>query len=204
MNKAGIRNQIKALIARNDTTDAVIDTFIDQAVARIQRNLRVPAMEKAYITVTTEDNPGTIILPQDFLRLKHLYISNAPIEYVDVSTFMRTQDAPGNTPKIYTRIQGSYLLKPTPPVGLTITMIYYGEIPDLVNDTDTNFVTEIAPDLLVYTALTFAADYYIDDRKQQFADMAVLALNELQAQADEVEMAQEGLVVSASFNSPEY
>lgn len=204
MNKLGIRNQIKALIARNDTTDAVIDTFIDQAVARIQRNLRVPAMEKAYITVTTEDNPGTIFLPQDFLRLKHLYISNAPIEYTDVSTFMRTQDAPGNTPKIYTRVQGSYLLKPTPPVGLSITMIYYGEVPDLVSDTDTNFLTEIAPDLVVYTALTFAADYYIDDRKQQFADMALLALSELQAQADEIEMAQEGLTVSNSFNSPEY
>lgn len=204
MNKLGIRNSIKELLARNDTTDAKIDSFIDMAVARIQRNLRVPSMEKAYITVTTVDNPGTIILPNDFLKLRHLYISNAPIEYVDVSSFMRTQDAPGNTPRIYTRIQGSLLLKPTPPAGITITLIYYGEIPDLVADTDTNFVTELAPDLLIYTALMFAADYYIDDRKVDFAKMAELAFTELQDQAYEVDMSQEGLVVSNSFNSPEY
>lgn len=204
MNKLGIRNSIKELLARNDTTDAKIDSFIDMSIARIQRNLRVPAMEKAYITTTTVDNPGTIVLPQDFLRLKHLYISNAPIEYVDVSTFMKTQDAPGNTPKIYTRIQGSLLLKPTPASGTSITMIYYGEIPDLATDTDSNFVTEIAPDLLIYTALTFAADYYIDDRKESFTDMASQAFTELQNQADEIEMSQEGLAVSPSFNAPEY
>lgn len=204
MNKSGIRNSIRELLARNDVTDAKLDSFIDMSVARIQRRLRVPAMEKAYISVTTQNNPGTLVLPEDFLRLKHLYISNAPIEYVDVSTFMKTPDAPGNTPKIYTRIQGSLLVKPTPKVGTSITMIYYGEIPDLVSDTDTNFVTEIAPDLLIYTALVFAADYYIDDRKQAFAQMADLAFDELQTQAEEVEMAQEGLVVSNSFNSPEY
>lgn len=204
MNKLGIRNQIKALIARNDTTDAIIDSFIDQAIARIQRTLRVPPMEKMQTTTTTTVNPEIIVLPNDFLKLKHLYISNAPIEYVDVGTFLKTQDAPGNTPRIYTRIQGSYLLKPTPPAGLTINMVYYGEIPDLVNDTDTNFVSEIAPDLLIYAALSFAADYYIDDRKAAFEEVAQRAYGELEAQATDMEFSQEGLSVNTAFNSPEY
>lgn len=204
MNKLGIRNQIKALIARNDTTDEIIDTFIDQAIARIQRTLRVPPMEKMQITTTTNTDPQIVVLPNDFLKLKHLYISNAPIEYADVGTFLKTQDAPGNTPKIYTRIQGSYLLKPTPPAGLVINMVYYGEIPDLVNDTDTNFVTEIAPDLLVYTALSFAADYYIDDRRDNFEEIAQRAYGELMDQSTDMEFSQEGLSVNNSFNSPEY
>lgn len=204
MNKLGIRNQIKALIARNDTTDAIIDSFIDQAIARIQRTLRVPPMEKMLVTTTTTTNPEIIVLPNDFLKLKHLYISNAPIEYVDVGTFLKTQDAPGNTPRIYTRIQGSYLLKPTPPAGLTINMVYYGEIPDLVNDTDTNFISEIAPDLLIYGALSFAADYYIDDRRAAFEEVAQRAYGELEAQTIDLEFSQEGLVVANSFNSPEY
>lgn len=204
MNKLGIRNQIKALIARNDTTDAIIDSFIDQAIARIQRTLRVPPMEKMQITTTTTTDPQIIVLPSDFLKLKHLYISNAAIEYVDVGTFLKTQDAPGNTPRIYTRIQGSYLLKPTPAPGLTINMVYYGEIPDLVNDTDTNFITEIAPDLLIYAALSFAADYYIDDRKAAFEEVAQRAYGELEAQSTDMEFSQEGLSVNNSFNSPEY
>lgn len=204
MNKLGIRNSIRSLLARNDTTDEVLDSFIDQAVARIQRTLRVPSMEKAYITVTNGDNPGTIILPSDFLRLKHLFIWNAPIEYVDVSTFMRTPDAPGNTPKIYTRVQGSLLIKPTPPVNTSITLIYYGEIPDFTGDTDSNFLSELAPDLLIYTALSFASDFYIDDRKDQFEAVAQRAFQELIDQALEVEMIQEGLTVSTSFNAPEF
>lgn len=204
MNKLGIRNQIKALLARNDVTDAIVDTFIDQAIARIQRTLRVPPMEKMQITTTTSSNPEIIVLPSDFLKLKHLYISNAPIEYVDVGTFLKTQDALGNTPRIYTRIQGSYLLKPTPPAGVTINMVYYGEIPDLTTDTSTNFVTELAPDLLVYGALSFAADYYIDDRKAAFEEVAQRAYGELDAQATDMEFSQEGLSVNNAFNSPEY
>lgn len=204
MNKLGIRNQIKGLIARNDTTDSIIDVFIDQAVARIQRTLRVPSMEKMVITTAAADATNTIVLPNDFLKLKHLFISNAPIEYVDVSTFMKTPDAPGNTPKIYTRIQGSYLVKPTPPVGTKMTMVYYGEIPDLVADTDSNFLSEISPDLLIYTALSFAADYYIDERKDAFEAVAQRAYQELKDMAEDVEISQEGLVVSTSFNAPDY
>jgi hypothetical protein len=208
MDKQGIRNQIKGLLARNDTTNSIIDGFIDQSIARIQRSLRVPPMEKSDITTVTEENAGAIILPNDFMRLKHLFTLNLPrnysIQYVDPSTFMQTQDAPGNTPKIYTRIQGSLLIKPTPPVGTQLQLVYYGEIPDLIDDADTNFITELAPDLLIYTALSFASDYYIDDRKDQFEAVAQRAYEELKAQGDETELMQEGLVISTSFNAPEY
>ena len=208
MNKLGIRTSVKNLLARNDTTDSIVDGFIDMAVARIQRTLRVPPMEKMMTSTVTDENSNTIILPNDFLRIKHLYTTglqrNYSIEYKDPSTFIQTPDAPGNTPKIYTRIQGSLLLNPTPPVGMQIAMVYYGEIPDLVADADTNFLTEIAPDLLIYTALSFAADYYIDDRKDQFEQVAESAFQQLMDQAYEVDMNQEGLTVSTSFFAPEY
>jgi hypothetical protein len=87
---------------------------------------------------------------------------------------------------------------------MQITMVYYGEIPDLVNDTDTSFLSELAPDLLIYAALSYAADYYIDDRKQMFEDVAERAYNELMEQSYDIDMAQEGLVVSTAFNAPEY
>lgn len=204
MNKAAIREQIKALLNRNDATDAQVDTFIEQAVARIQRTLRVPSMEKVEIYSTTEDLPNTLSLPNDFLQLKHLYRSDGVIEYVDLGRFLKTVDAPGNKPLYYTRVQGSYLIKPTPPQDYEITMIYYGEIPDLANDTDSNFVTEIAPDLLVYGALTFAADYFVDDRKAAFEEIAVRIFNEIQDQANTMEFAQDGMAVNNAFYAPEY
>lgn len=204
MNKAAIREQIKGLLNRNDATDAQINIFIDQAVARIQRTLRVPSMEKVEIYTTNEDVPNTLSLPNDFLQLKHLYRSDGTIEYVDLGRFLKTQDAPGNKPLFYTRVQGSYLVKPTPPIGYEITMVYYGEIPDLVNDNDTNFVTEIAPDLLVYGALTFAADYFVDDRKDAFEQIAVRVFNEVQDQANTMEFAQDGMAINTAYNTPEY
>ena len=204
MNKLGIRNQIKGLLNRNDLTDAQADIFIDQAVARIQRTLRIPSMEKTLVYTTGETGADLLTLPTDFLQLKHLYSATGTIKYVDLSQYLLTQDAPGNTPVIYTRIQGGLKIKNTPPQGYQIYMVYYGEIPDLVNDTDENFLTAIAPDLLVYGALTFAADFYIDDRKDAFEATAVRIFDEVTNQAIEMEFAQEGMAVAPSANYPEY
>jgi hypothetical protein len=204
MNKLGIRNQIKGLLNRNDLTDTQADIFIDQAVARIQRTLRIPSMEKTVVYTTGTTAQDLLTLPTDFLQLKHLYTQNGTIRYVDLNEYIMTQDAPGNAPSIYTRIQGSLQIKSSPPVGYKIYMVYYGEIPDLVSDTSTNFVTEIAPDLLVYGALTFAADFFLDDRKDSFEATAVRIYEEIVTQAIEMEFAQEGMAISTSANNPEY
>lgn len=204
MNKLGIRNQIKELLNRNDVTDAQLNVFIDQAVARIQRQLRVPAMEKAEIYTTNALGGNLLVLPNDFLQLKHLYTNRGVISYADLATFIRTQDAPGNVPTIYTRLQGVLQVKPTPPEDFQITMVYYAEIPDLVNDTDISWLTELAPDLLVYGALTFAADFFVDDRKAAFEETATRIFNELNQQAIDMEFSQEGMAVAPAYNSPEY
>lgn len=204
MNKLGIRNQIKGLLNRNDLTDAQADIFIDQAIARIQRTLRVPSMEKTVVYTTGTTSKDLLTLPTDFLQLKHLYTSTGTIKYVDLSEYLQTQDSPGNPPSIYTRIQGGLQIKSSPPVGYKIYMVYYGEIPDLVSDTSTNFVTEIAPDLLVYGALTFAADFFLDERKDAFEASAVRIYDEITTQAIEMEFAQEGMAISTSANYPEY
>lgn len=204
MNKLGIRNQIIGLLNRNDITDAQADIFIDQAVARIQRNLRIPPMEKTLQYTAPSSGANLLVLPNDFLQLKHLYHSKGTVAYSDLNAFIKTIDNPGNAPAIYTRIQGSLEIKPTPPEGFVTTMIYYGEIPDLVNDTDENFLTAIAPDLLVYGALTFAADFFIDERRNAFEEVAVRIYNELNQQAIDMEFAQEGMAVQTAYNSPEY
>lgn len=204
MNKLGIRNQIKGLLNRNDLTDAQADIFIDQAVARIQRTLRIPPMEKTQLYTAGSTGADTLTLPNDFLQLKYLYTPLGPVRYVGLNEYLKTQDTPGNTPTIYTRIQGGLQIKNTPPAGFVTTMVYYGEIPDLVNDTDENFLTAIAPDLLVYGALTFAADFFIDDRRDTFEATAVRIYEELNQQAIDMEFAQEGMAVAPSANYPEY
>lgn len=200
MNKAGIRSQVSALLNRNDVTDALLDTFIEQAVARIQRTLRIPSMEKLQTYTITDVTPETLTLPQDFMSLKYLYVNDQVLEYVDLGKFLATLDAPGSIPRMYTRLQGALKVKPTPSPGTVLNMLYYGEIPDLVANTDENFLTIIAPDLLVYGALTFAADYFVDDRKATFEERFATIYTEIEAQAILSEMDQSALRVQPAYS----
>ena len=205
MNKAGIRTQLLGLLNRNDCTDAQADIFIEQALARIQRTLRVPAMEAEESITTNDTNGDTIVLPNDFLNIKYLYSTTnegtVMMEYRDVATFMAIPSATGQ-PRFYTRIRGELKMKPYPQVGTNVQMIYYNEIPDLVNDTDSNFLTIIAPDLLVYGALTFAADFYVDDRKPIFEERFGAIYGEVEEQSRLVEMDQTTLAIAPAYYYP--
>lgn len=199
MNKAGIRNQFLALLNRNDCTNELADTFIDQSVARIQRTLRVPPMERGELITTNKETGGTIVLPEDFLEMKYLYAGGRLLEYVDIGRYLAAPSYIG-APNVYTRIQGELKLKPTPPAGTEVTMIYYGEVPDLVNDTDDNYFTVAAPDLVVYGALTYAADYFVDERKPLFEETFARIYAELTEQALSLEMNTSGMAIAPAYN----
>lgn len=166
--KAEIRSQFKALLNRNDCTDSIANVFIDQTIARIQRTLRVPSMEKALTITFTEELPDSFVLPNDFLGIKELYFVQEPfsksLERMELGRFLEISALSGTVPSYYTRVQNTIKVKPCSE-GVTLYLVYYGEIPDLVNDEDDNFVTLIAPDLLIYGALSFACDYFVDERK---------------------------------------
>ena len=198
MNKAQIRDQILALLNRNDCSVEQANIFIDQAVARIQRTLRVPSMEKQSLSTVNDITPELIVLPDDFLNIKYFYTSDGMLEYRDVTTFLSIPNSVGMT-KYYTRLQGGLQLKPVPVEGTEFTLVYYGEIPDLVNDTDTNFITIIASDLLIYCALTFAADFFVDDRKVLFEERYSVIYREVDEQARLTEMEQTSMAIQPLY-----
>lgn len=190
--KAQIRSQFKALLNRNDCTDTLANTFIDQTIARIQRTLRVPSMEKALTITFTEALPDSFVLPNDFLGVKELYFIQDPysksLERLELGRFLEINALSGTVPAYYTRVQNSIKVKPCKE-GVTLYLVYYGEIPDLVNDTDTNFITEIAPDLLIYGALSFACDYFVDERKGPFEERFGNIYKEIEEQNYQLEFA---------------
>ena len=199
MNKQGIRNQVKALMNRNDFTDALANTFIDQATARIQRTLRIPPMEKMDLYTITDVTPDTLVLPNDFLNVKHLYSGETMLEFVDLGKFLSTATTVG-IPRIYSRIQGALKIKPTPVEDSVVTLVYYGEIPDLVNDSDETWLSAIASDLLIYGALTYAADYFVDERKASFEERFGQVYAELEEQARIGEMDQSAIRVQPAHS----
>ena len=187
MNYADIKSHFNDLLNRSDITTALTTRFIDQGIARIQRQLRTPMSERV-LNVTITAQTESLTLPSDFLEIISLYHSEYELERVSMRKFRQDANtAVEGKPRIFVRQAEKLLLHPQPTSG-TLTLYYHGEFPALSADTDENVLTQSAPDLIIYAAATFAADYYLDQRAEIFETKFNQFLLELQEQANDQEL----------------
>ena len=188
MNKGELRAHMKALLNRSDCTDALADTFIDQAIGRIQRTLRIPIMEKQReYAISNAAGAPSVTLPSDMLELIDIYIGGVALVRIPMHEMQEAhQTGQVGTPRYFCRQQGAILLHPKPSSG-TLHISYYGEFDALVNDSDSTPLTVLASDAISYTALGYASDFFLDERGQLFDGKAALFLAEIQEQADTAE-----------------
>jgi len=187
MNKGEIRAHFKALLNRTDCSDALADTFIDQSIARAQRVLRIPPMEKTQ-TYNLTASTSTLIIPADFLEIIDMYYANTNLTRVPLSKYVEmSQPAESGTPRYFTREGENIKIYPYPTSG-SISMNYYGQFTEMTADTDENDLAIIASDLITYGALGYASDYFLDERGPLFETKFVQFLSELQEQANDAEV----------------
>jgi hypothetical protein len=186
MNYGSIRTHFKALLNRSDITDSLANTFIEQGITRIQRSLRVPSMEKkinyGFFSETTRIN-----LPSDFLEAIDLYYDHTALTRLPMAEMAAIKQ--GNevgTPAYFAREQGALLVYPHPASG-EITLNYYATFTPMVADADESILAATASDLIIYSALTYAADYYLDERSPVFTDKYLGFMTEIQEQANDEE-----------------
>jgi hypothetical protein len=186
MNKGELRTHFKQLLNRSDCTDALADTFISQSITRMERVLRIPPMEKT-LTYTITSNTTELTIPTDFLEITGIYHGTTNMIRVSLAKFIElTQGGETGTPKYFCRQADKLTIYPYPTSG-TVTMNYYASFPVLVSDSDTNDLTLIASDMIAYGALTYAADYFLDERGPQFEGKFQQGLTEIQMQANDAE-----------------
>lgn len=187
MNKGEIRAHFKALLNRTDCSDALADTFIDQSIARAQRVLRIPPMEKTQ-TYNITASTSTLIIPADFLEIIDMYYANTNLSRVPLSKYVEmSQPAESGTPRYFTREGENIKIYPYPTSG-SVSMNYYGQFAAMTQDTDENDLAIIASDLITYGALGYASDYFLDERGPLFETKFVQFLSELQEQANDAEV----------------
>jgi len=187
MNYGEIKSHFNDLLNRSDITAALTTRFIDQGIARIQRQLRTPMSERV-LNVTITAQTESLTLPSDFLEIISLYKDEYELERVSMRKFRQDANtAVEGKPRIFVRQAEKLLLHPQPTSG-TLTLYYHGEFPALSADTDENVLTQSAPDLIIYAAATFAADYYLDQRAEIFETKFNQFLLELQEQANDQEL----------------
>ena len=171
MQYSDLKNNFTSILNRRDITTSQINLFMQMAIQRIQRNLRVPAMEVT-ASVST-DGTGNVPVPGDMLEVIAIYANDAinqvKLNRKDLQTAILSSNQIG-IPDKYHRNGGNFLIGPVPVAGTTLYINYYQDAGGLSADTDHNWITDAAPDLLIYGALCRAADYFLDDRKQAFED----------------------------------
>jgi hypothetical protein len=187
MNYGDLKSHFNDLLNRSDITTALTTRFIDQGIARIQRQLRIPANEKVQ-TYTLSAQTSTITVPTDFLEIISLYHTSNELERVSMRRFRElSANVYTGKPQYFCRQQEKLQIYPEPTSG-DLVLYYYGEFPTMTADSDENVLAQIAPDLIIYSGLTYSADYYLDERAELFEQKYQTFLTELQEQANDQEL----------------
>lgn len=187
MNYGDLKSHFNDLLNRSDITSSLTTRFIDQGISRIQRQLRTPMNEKVR-NYTITSTTASVTVPNDFIELITLYYDDRELRRLPMSNFRPlAANAHEGKPEYFTRQQAELLLHPQPTSG-TLTMVYYGEFDAMTADSDENILAKAAPDLILYSALTFASDYYLDNRSEVFEGKFNQFLTEVQEQANDQEL----------------
>ena len=176
-----LKAQFVAVLNRTDITTALTTTFIDQGVKRAQRKLRIPPQEVSldYVASAFVNLP----VPSDLIQAINLSVNNQYVQFMPLSQFLEINDYSTGQPIYWTRKGAAILMKPVPTDGATISFLYYGQFTPFTADSQTTTISLIAPDLIIYAALKYAADYYIDERAATFDATFAEIAQDLQDQA---------------------
>lgn len=205
--KAELRTKFIARMRRRDVTSTLADGFLDDAVLRVQRVLRVPALESSVEATISDatyfDNGSELLLPVDLLGIRTVTVVDAAgaetvLERRDIDYVLRSAfDEIGVTPRYFARRGPALVFAPTPVDGTDIRIDYYADAAELTNDDDENIISTIAPDLIIYGALTYACDHFSDTRGPKFEERFQQILADLTGQAQDDELTASAVVTPA-------
>ena len=171
-----MRASIKQWSQRKSIPDAVLNDFINIAVTRATRALRIPPMEKSVTQLV--DASGYFDIPSDFIEVievvsvrsdQNIILERKAIHEVDYMNNL----SPAR-PKFFGRYKGSFRVgpydSPAFTVGVdqdTVDMYYYATFAALIDDTDCNWLISNAGDLILYGAMSELSSYTRDDEGEQ-------------------------------------
>jgi len=168
-------------------SDAIVYDQLPRLVTlgerRISRELKITGFIRA---VTTPLSPGVAVYlkPDRWRDTVSMTVDGTPIfsrsyEYL---RYYWPNEAETGTPEFYADYDYQHwLITPTPATAQTLEILYYEQPRFLGEDFQTNWVTEYAPDALLYATLLEAAPFLKNDERiqtwQAMYDRAAQALN---------------------------
>lgn len=157
--------------------------LITLAERRIARELKV---EGFIVPVTTTLKAGVSVYakPDRWRDTVSMQVGSTSLQarsYEYIRNYWPDQ-AQTDSPKFYADYDYQHwLILPAPAIDTEIEILYYEQPRFLGEDTQTNFITDYAPDMLLYGALLEATPYLKNDERlsiwQSLYDRAVQAFN---------------------------
>lgn len=164
MSYQALIDDLKSILNRDDCTDAQADTFLRQGILRLQREVRLPSMEREMSTTIVANGTSFIVLPSDLLQIIDVYVTDGnstnPRALVKKSYRELMGYSTSAFPQAYARYQNVIKIAGNLSVGAIVTLLYYGTFASLTAWTEDNEVTLGFPDAAVYAGLPFAADSF--------------------------------------------
>jgi len=150
---------------------------------RISRELKIQGFIRA-VTTPLQAGVATYRKPDRWRDTVSMTINGAPI-FARAYEYCRNywpDEAQTATPQFYADYDyNHWLITPTPNADSTLEVMYYEQPRFLGEDFQTNWLTEYAPDLLLYATLLEATPFLKKDERigtwQQMYDRAAQALN---------------------------
>ena len=176
MNYGELRSQFLSLLNRDDCSDELADTFIMLGLRRIDRRLRTPLQLTTYEFTVPADWDGKFTIPSNYLGLFAVSLRGYPLSRISPSQQDQYEGF---------WIQGASLCFGVPTqAGDVISLEYYYELPLPASDASVTGYSLVLSDVVMYAALVFAADHFIDSRKADYDATFNLLMEEVQLMAD--------------------
>lgn len=166
-------NRVKEAVAKflrllkAEAALSMTEEFIQLAEVRVYRNLRVPALENV-VDLTTDATGGFITLPANYLEPKDVILldglDSVPLEVRPFGEVLSCPPSENGDPRYFARLDNMLFFRPVPDEVKNIRLHYYRQLDNLSEANPTNYVSENAPDVLIFGALQEATPYLPVDR----------------------------------------
>jgi len=157
--------------------------LVTLAERRIARELKIEGFIQP-VTTSLQVGVPVYMKPDRWRDTVSMTVDNVPI-FARAYEYCRSywpDEAQTGTPEFYADYDYQHwLLVPTPATAQTLEILFYQQPPLLGEDFQTNWLTQYAPDLLLYAALLEATPFLKNDERiqtwQNLYDRAASAIN---------------------------
>lgn len=197
MTYSELKTAIANYLNRSDL-DSMMDTFIQQTEAELNRKLRTKDMIKR---ASATADAQYLTLPTDWMEAINVEITSGnfsplfqmSIESLDV--YRKGNDNRTGQPIYYALVDDTMELCPTPDGSYTLQLTYFSKIPALSDSNTSNFVSTSYSDVYLYGCLRTASIYLMDDaRASGFTSLFDKALEEMRMEQERAAFGKGSLI----------